>query len=139
MYLDTSVLTKLFITESDSEVCARKVAGKVLVTSELAYGELFSAFLKNERGGSLTTRDREESWAEFERQVADESVWLETLDGSIIRSAQELMLKLHPQVALRTLDAIHLATCLSLFAGPLYTMDRRMRAAAVLLEIPLVP
>jgi hypothetical protein len=48
------------------------------------------------------------------------------------------MLDVYPHVLLRTLDAIHLATYLSTIAGPLYTDDRRMRDAALFLEIPLV-
>ena len=48
------------------------------------------------------------------------------------------MLEVHPHVPLRTLDAIHLATYLSVITGPLFTKDARMRDAARLLEIPLV-
>ena len=39
---------------------------------------------------------------------------------------------------LRTLDAIHLATYLSVITGPFFTKDQRLRDAARLLEIPLV-
>ena len=138
MYLDTSVLTKLFIAEPDSEACAIRVAGATLASCELAYGEIFSAFLRNERGGSLTKKDRDVSWAQFEQRIGEESLWLAKLDGTIVRQAKDVMLQLHPKVALRTLDAIHLATCLSVVAGPLFTMDKRMREAAELLNIPLV-
>ena len=138
MYLDTSVLTKLFIAEPDSEVCAIRTAGATLVSSELSYGEIFSAFLKNERTGSLAKKDREASWTDFERRITEESLLLATLDRTIIRQARDVMLEVHPKVALRTLDAIHLATCLSIVAGPLFTMDKRMREAATLLGIPLV-
>jgi hypothetical protein len=51
----------------------------------------------------------------------------------MIREANEMMLRVHPQVPLRTLDAIHLATYGSVVAGPLFTKDKRMRAAARLL------
>jgi predicted nucleic acid-binding protein len=43
------------------------------------------------------------------------------------------MLRVHPHVPLRTLDAIHLATFQSVVAGPIFTKDKRMLAAAKLL------
>jgi predicted nucleic acid-binding protein len=52
--------------------------------------------------------------------------------------AKDIMLRLHPQVPLRTLDAIHLATCISIVAGPLFTTDKRMIEAATALKIPFL-
>lgn len=138
MYLDSCVLAKLFVIEPDSEACAAEVSGSVLVSSELAYGELFSTLLRKERAQEITARARGLLWADFERQVRAESIYLAVLDGTVARKAQEVMLEVHPHVPLRTLDAIHLATYLSVLAGPLFTKDVRMRDAARLLEIPLV-
>ncbi len=137
MYLDSCVLTKLFVTEPDSAACIARVSGSVLVSSELAYGELFSALLRKERGGEIDRAQREAVWGDFERQVREESIYLAVLDGAIMRRAREVMLDVHPHVPLRTLDAIHLATYLSVITGPLFTKDKRMRDAARLLEIPL--
>lgn len=138
MYLDSCVLAKLFVYEPDSAACAAKVSGSVIVSSELAYGELFSTLLRKERAREITAAQREALWANFERQVKDESIYLAVLDGVIVRRAQEIMLEVHPHVALRTLDAIHLATYLSVVTGALFTKDQRMREAARRLEIPLV-
>lgn len=138
MYLDSCVLAKLFVIEPDSEACAAKVFGSVIVSSELAYGEVFSTFLRKERAGEITPRQRETLWADFERQIREESIYLAVLDGAIARKAKDVMLDVHPHVALRTLDAIHLATYQSVLTGPLFTRDKRMREAARLLEIPLV-
>jgi len=138
MYLDSCVLAKLFINEPDSEACAAAVSGSVVVSSELAYGEVFSTLLRKERAQEITASARGLLWADFERQVRAEGIYLAALDGAIARQAQEVMLAVHPHVPLRTLDAIHLATYLSVLAGPLFTKDVRMRDAARLLEIPLV-
>lgn len=138
MYLDSCVLTKLLVPEPDSEVCERKVAGAVLVSSELAYGEVYSALLRKERDGHITPGHREAAWKEFERLVAQQSLFLATLDGVMVRKAKEVMKDVHPHVPLRTLDAIHLATYLSVFTGPFFTTDRRLRDAARFLEISLV-
>lgn len=138
MYLDSGVLAKLFVYEPDSAACAAKVSGSVIVSSELAYGELFSTLLRKERAREITAAQREALWANFERQVKEESIYLAVLDGVIVRRAKEIMLEVHPHVALRTLDAIHLATYLSVVTGALFTKDQRMREAARRLEIPLV-
>ena len=138
MYLDTSVLATLFVIEPDSEACAARVSGSVIVSSELAYGELFSTLLRKERAKEINASQRELLWADFERQIKGESIFLAVLDGSIVRKARQVMLKVHPHVPLRTLDAIHLATYLSVITGPLFTKDVRMRDAARLLDIPLV-
>lgn len=138
MYLDSCVLAKLFVYEPDSAACAAKVSGSVIVSSELAYGELFSTMLRKERAREITAAQREALWANFERQVKEESIYLAVLDGVIVRRAKEIMLEVHPHVALRTLDAIHLATYLSVVTGALFTKDQRMREAARRLEIPLV-
>ena len=138
MYLDSCVLAKLFVIEPDSEACVAKVSGSVIVSSELAYGEIFSTLLRKERGNEISRAQREALWADFERQIREESIYLAVLDGTIARRAKDVMLEVHPHVPLRTLDAIHLATYLSVITGPFFTKDKRMRDAARLLEIPLV-
>src|SRR5476651_1786434 len=137
MYLDSCVLAKLFVIEPDSEACAAKVSGSVIVSSELAYWELFSTLLRKERAKEITAVQREALWEDFERQIKEESIYLAVLDGVIARRAKAVMLDVHPHVPLRTLDAIHLATYLSVVTGPLFTKDQRMKDAARLLEIPL--
>ena len=47
------------------------------------------------------------------------------------------MVKVHPQVPLRTLDALHLATYAGIEAGPRFTRDKRINDAARRLEFPL--
>lgn len=137
MYLDACVLVKLFVREPDSEACAMTAAGSPLVSSELAYAEMASSLLRKERSGHITQAERERSWLEFERALKDETLWLAPLDGAIVRQAQSVMLQLHQRVPLRTLDALHLATYLSIVSGPLFTKDAQMMAAAKFLELPL--
>ncbi len=64
------------------------------------------------------------------------------LDGALLREANEIMLKVHPVVPLRSLDAIHLAAYGAARAGPLFSTDQRMVRAALALgydviELPL--
>lgn len=137
MYLDTSVAVKLFIPEADSNECELVVAGQGFFCSELLVGELTAATLAKERSGHIRTTDREEIMRQFEALLADGGIQLVPLNGIIVRAATEVMMEVHPEVPLRTLDAIHLATYLSVDAGPLFTKDRRMLLAARKLNIPL--
>jgi predicted nucleic acid-binding protein len=138
MYLDTSVVVKLYTREPDSAACEKLVNGHKIVSSELLYAELWSALLAKERSGALTPEQRMRVWEHFELHLIDETVELMRLDGATIREAAEIMAMVHPRVPLRTLDAIHLATFAGLVTGPLFSRDKRMIDAARLLALPLV-
>lgn len=138
MYLDTSVVVKLYTREADSQVCEELVEGHKVVSSELLYAELWSALLAKERAGVLSAAKRETVWELFETQLLEDEVTLVDLDGMVVRDAAEIMAKVHPDVPLRTLDALHLATYGAIEAGPLFSLDRRMVAAAKLLGFALV-
>jgi predicted nucleic acid-binding protein len=92
--------------------------------------------LAKERAGLIPPALRAEIQLKFDEHVASGVVRLISLKGMTVHEGAEIMHRVHP-LALRTLDALHLATCLSVEAGPLFTRDHRMRAAAVKLGIPL--
>lgn len=138
MYLDTSVLVKRYVAEPDSEAVDEVVVGFTLVSSELALGEVWSALLAKERSKTLPPAAREAAWEAFLTDIDDGVLRLIPLDGVMIREANEVMLQVHPQVPLRTLDAIHLATYGSVITGPIFTKDKRMLAAAKLLGFAVV-
>lgn len=138
MYLDTSVLVKRYVAEPDSEQVDEVVVGFTLVTSELALGEVWSALLAKERNKVLSLAARESTWKAFLADIDGGVLRLIPLDGVMIREANEMMLRVHPHVPLRTLDAIHLATFDSVVTGPIFTKDKRMLAAARLLGFATV-
>jgi predicted nucleic acid-binding protein len=138
MYLDTSVAVKLFIPEPDSDECELIVGDGGFFSSELFIGELWSAILGKERSKFISAASRTLIWGRFEELVTQGVVQLVPLNGLIVRESVEVMSQVHPHVPLRTLDAIHLATYLSVEAGALFTRDRRMIDAARRLNIPLV-
>lgn len=138
MYLDTSVLVKRYVAEPDSEQVDEVVVGFTLVSSELAIGEVWSALLAKERSKVLAPAAREAAWKAFLEDVDEGVLRLIPLDGVMIREANDLMLRVHPHVPLRTLDAIHLATYDSVVTGPVFTKDKRMLAAARLLGFATV-
>lgn len=138
MYLDTSVLVKRYVAEPDSFHVLDVVVGFTLVSSELALGEVWSAMLAKERNKVLSSTMREAAWKAFMADIEEGALRLIPLDGVTIREANEIMLRVHPHVPLRTLDAIHLATYDSVITGPIFTKDKRMLAAAKLLGFATV-
>ena len=138
MYLDTSVVVKLYVAEPDSAECEARLDGSGLVSSELLLGEFFSALLAKERDKEISAAERGRIWALFESHVAERRIHLLALDGEVVRDARALMAEVHPAVPLRTLDALHLATFRAVSAGPLFSKDKRMNAAARRLPLPVV-
>jgi predicted nucleic acid-binding protein len=139
MYLDTCVLIKLLVTEPDSEFFVRSLEGKPLVTSELALTEVFSALLHCERAGKISAADRKRAWVEFESRIDAGEIRIEPLNSIVLRKAMHSLDRCHPKVALRTLDAIHLATADLCQDFPLATADGKLRAAATLMGFEVFP
>ena len=75
----------------------------------------------------------------FRRNVEEEFIRLEPLSEATLKKANHLLEQCHPRVALRSLDALHLAACDQLQEWPLCTTDERMRQAAAVLRFPLSP
>jgi predicted nucleic acid-binding protein len=139
MYLDTSIIVKLLVTEPDSEFFIRSLEGQRLTTSELAQTEVFSALLARERAGKIKAADRRLAWEEFQTRVADEEIRIEPLNSVVLRKATHCLEYYHPPAPLRTLDAIHLATADLCQDFPLVTTDVRLANAARAMHIPVFP
>jgi predicted nucleic acid-binding protein len=133
MYLDTSVLVKLYTREPDSAECERIVTGHRIVSSELLYTELWSALLAKERHGVLSPDHRQQAWQLFEVHLLDEVVELVDLDGTVVREAAEVIARVHPRVArCHPSGKLHRTGCRTFVYG-----DRRMIDAAKQLGLPL--
>ena len=137
MYLDTAILVKLFVTEPDSKFFAMLTDGQVISSSVLAFTELWSALLAKERLGVISPAQRRRAWSAFENHLSEETIWLAPSGEAIYRRANRILEQCHPHVALRSLDALHLASCDQIQDWPLCTTDQRMRQAAAVMHFPL--
>ncbi len=137
MYLDTAILVKLFTREADSEFFGKLTDGENISSSVLSYTELYSALLRKERSGELTATARRTAWDSFEKVVGNEGIHLAPFSRALFKKANRIMEHCNPRIPLRSLDALHLATCDQLQDWPLCTTDIRMRQAAELLRFPL--
>ncbi len=137
MYIDTSVAVKLFTREPDSDACESTVGGFTLVSSELTYCELRSALRSKKRDGLIPAETMTAAWALFERYLEERRIHLMALNWDIVQEATAVLGKLPAPLILRTLDALHLATFARIAVGPFFTKDKRLRAAAQHLKLPL--
>ena len=137
MYIDASAAIKLYVGEPDSEACEATVAGMTLVSSRLLCCEFRSALLGKVSRGIIPDGLATEVWREFEKDVAARKILLVSLSDILFQDAADLLGEVHPDVRLRTQDALHLATYLSIETGRLFTKDVRMLQAAVQLGLPL--
>jgi predicted nucleic acid-binding protein len=139
MYLDSAIIVKLLAREHDSEMFDAALSGHSLDSSELCLTEVCSALLSKERAGGISARERQMAMQRFEEMVQDEELRLFPLDTRVLRRAAAILQACHPKVALRSLDALHVATCDLHECDVLCTTDLRMRSAAAQLGLKLFP
>ena|SRR3990170_2592544 len=123
LYLDSSAIVKLVSREPETAALIRVVReDPSLISSALAWAEVVRAI---HRAGGSTTR--------AERVLG--GIGLVPIDDGIVRSAAALA-----PVTLRTLDAIHVATALSLGddVSGLVTYDDRLASAAAEVGIGVI-
>lgn len=137
MYLDTSVIVKLFTWERDSEFYGKLVDGRHVSSSIVAYTEVWSVLLQKERAKSIRRDQRSKAWNAFNRQVLDQALELRPLGAAGFKRANRILESCHGHIPLRSLDALHLAACDQAQDWPLATADNRMREAAAFLNFPL--
>jgi predicted nucleic acid-binding protein len=139
LYLDSAIVVKLVTRESDSTHWAKLVDGQILFSSELMLTECFSALQRKEREGELTPAHRQRAWRTIEKDVIEHRLTLVAVSRDVLLAANVVLAACHPQVALRSLDAIHLASAQRCQSWPMATNDQRMRQAAHRLALPLAP
>ena len=137
MYLDTAILVKLVVREPDTAFYVRLVNGQVVWSSQIALTECFSALLRKEREGAISAAHRRAAWRQIESDVAADRLALVAVTDTILVRANAMLERVHGAVALRSLDAIHLASADDCRSWPLCSNDARLRAAAALLAMPL--
>ena len=125
VYLDSSAIVKLVVPEPESAALRRRLAKEPdWVSSALAHVEVLRAMRRRE----ATVRELDEA-QELLARIA-----LAPVDDSILGVAA----RIEPS-ALRSLDAIHVATALSLFGLDAFvTYDVRQLAAAIVAGLPAV-
>lgn len=139
MYLDTAILVKLLVREPDSAFYARLVDGQIAWSSHLVVTECCSALLRKEREGAITASHRRRAFAQVEADIGVGRLNLVLPGPEVLARANAILEACHPAVALRSLDAIHIASAERCQSWPVCSNDARLRAAAARLGLPLSP
>lgn len=108
-FLESSALVKLFVLEKGSELLIQlmeQIDDSCKLVSSLASLEVRSAIRRRQRAGDIPLADADQALA----SLAAESLRMveQPINPAVIETTR-LMLDCYP---LRTLDALHLATCL---------------------------
>jgi len=139
MYLDSAIIVKLLVREPDSDWFDERLRGETFETSELALTEVQSALLAKQRAGSISAREAVAGMEKFRSMIEDDTITLFKLNHTVLERAAAMLVACHPQIPLRTLDALHVATADLHNSRKLSTTDHRMRAACERFAIALVP
>ena len=109
LYLDTSSLVKLYVSEMESGTVRQLVdTAEVAASSRLAYVEARAAFARKRREHGITPKDYRNIVQDFDRDW--DSYFLVDVSDALVKTAGQLAEK-H---ALRGYDAIHLASAVTL-------------------------
>jgi len=136
VYIDTGLFAKLYLPEPESaQVQAAVSATDELACSELLIVEFSSVLSRKVREDSLTSEQSARILCLFEEHVDTHRIHLLPLDRDVLTDSADLLRDCQQVVPLRSLDAIHLATCRRYDMTPLFTTDRVMLRAAEYLGI----
>ncbi|MGH7232961.1 MAG: type II toxin-antitoxin system VapC family toxin [Nitrospiraceae bacterium] len=136
-YFDTSVLVKRYVSEQGSIQARSLLRRHRLLSSAIAPVEALSALSRRQAAGELAERNFK---AILTRMRLDRPFWeLVEVSPLVLNQTEELILK----TALRTLDAIHVASALAFQAAsgirtPFITGDHRQADAAEELGLDVV-
>jgi uncharacterized protein len=127
LFLDTSALVKLYLSETGSEALLGRIENTVAAVSHLTYGEAYATFARRLREGLLTTDEFRTLQASFE------SDWGSLTKIPFSSEVLQHVPRLCTQYPLRGADAMQLA-CASMLqredVNVLFaTSDRRLIAA----------
>jgi predicted nucleic acid-binding protein len=130
VYVDSSALAKLYVPEADSDRLEKFLRGRRdLMISDLAITEVMSAVARRRRDGELDATQASQIREALLADARSGAFKRLDLDPVVHREAERLLFA-SDALALRTLDALHIALALSGAATHVATFDRRMSEAA---------
>lgn len=114
LFFDTSALIKFFHEEPGTVIVADLITNpeSTIHVSDLARIEFISALYRRYRNKEIDDRALNEAINGFYEEYSRFNV--EPLGHAVLQEAEELLVKHGKSYGLRTLDALHLATCVLL-------------------------
>jgi predicted nucleic acid-binding protein len=139
IYIDTSALTKRYLAEPASDEFDRFLANgeEDYVISPLGATEFESVLQRLQRQRLINEGHARRARAEFGKDLAAALWSMQPFDSESFSLASSLMQDL--DVALATLDALHLASALGFQCSGLATGDRQLARAAAARGLAVYP
>jgi predicted nucleic acid-binding protein len=135
IYFDTSALAKWYINEAHSDEVEKYLQkhGPVAI-SDLTIVEMRCLFARRRRDKSITSQVETEAFATFQEDIRRRFLTCHPLPDGLAAGTLNLIALL-PNIAIRTLDAMHLMIAKEISAVELVTSDRIMADGAQALGI----
>jgi hypothetical protein len=143
-YWDTSALFKLYVTEPGSDELFQIAAEtkKPVVSSAIITAEMLCALHRKEADGDLGAGSAKVLYSQFLEDIRGNRLLVLPFDSAVAAEAERvvrLAYERRPKIPLRSLDAIHLATALSVRTTVFVTADGRLRDLAALAGMEVLP
>ena len=137
-YIDTSALAKWYIPEAGSESFANWIQQQdETCISSLTKTEFRCLLARRQRMQLLSGIQVQEIYAKFQQDCQDGHLLHYPVSDQHVHNAT-LMIESLPEIALRTLDALHLSVAHEIAIKTLATADKVMAQAAQQLEMEVV-
>jgi uncharacterized protein len=135
IYFDTSALAKWYINEANSDDVEKYLQkhGPVAI-SDLTIVEMRCLLARRRRDKSITAQVETEAFATFQEDIRRRFLTCHPLPDGLAAGTLNLIALL-PNIAIRTLDAMHLMIAKEISAVELVTADRIMADGAEALRI----
>lgn len=143
-YWDTSALIKLYAPEPDSPTFLDLLAQATRppLTADITRAEMLCALWRKEHAGDLVPGAAETLFTRFLSDAAAGRLVIVPNGPQVTDEAQRLVKAAYTQpepLLLRSLDTLHLASALAAAATTVVATDKRLRAAATLMELEVLP
>lgn len=138
IYFDTSALAKWYLNEAGSDDVEKYIQehGPVDI-SDLTIVEMRCLLARRRREGNIDPKTEIKIFATFEEDIRQRFLICHPLPDGLAAGAVNL-LSVHPDLPIRTLDALHLMIAREIQAEVLATADRVMVAGAKAMDFSVV-
>ncbi|MGH8101980.1 MAG: type II toxin-antitoxin system VapC family toxin [Chthoniobacterales bacterium] len=143
-FWDTSALIKLYVPERDSDRLREvmRTSASLPTISQFSLAEMFRALWAKEFARSIPVNRAEATYLEFREDLEAASIQVIPFGGDVQSEFDRILplcYRARPVVPIRTLDGLLLASALSSRVSELVSTDSRMRQAATLLGLHVLP
>ena len=143
-YWYTSALLKLYVLERDSTYFRALATNSVepIITSDIAREEVLCALYRKEHEANLKVGGAAKLFQSFQADSSNGRIVMVPKGKDVLSQVELLLSRAYsqkPPLFIRSLDAVHIASALSIKAKSIVATDKRLRDVATLMGFALLP